>query len=331
MNRFPLLAAVSLLLSLRAAAADPPPYLVVDLTGGTNAAAFKVSTLPMAPRDLNGYKGAKMLFRLVPAGSFTMGSPGNETGRGPNEDLHRVTITKPYYIGVFEVTQLQWFLVTGKRVSLNQGGAKGDARPVERVSYKMIRGGTKGAKWPLGREVDADSFLGILRAKTAASGIAFDLPTEAQWEYACRAGTTAPLNSGKPLSGTIECRNLNELGRVDGNRDKGAGGFKEHTVVGTYKPNAWGLYDFHGNVWEWCLDWYQEHLGTDPVTDPEGPVPAKGEKPVQRVYRGGGWKSTAQNCRSANRRGGYASHYKYYVFDDLTGLRLAAPVPGRKQ
>jgi formylglycine-generating enzyme required for sulfatase activity len=89
------------------------------------------------------------------------------------------------------------------------------------------------------------------------------------------------------------------------------------------------LYDFHGNVWEWCLDWYAEHLGTEPATDPVGLVPGKGEKPAQRVYRGGGWKSTAQNCRSANRRGGYATHAQHFFFDDLTGLRLAAPVPAK--
>jgi len=137
--------------------------------------------------------------------------------------------------------------------------------------------------------VDAGSFFGILRART---GLTFDLPTEAQWEYACRAGTTTALNSGKDLNDT----NMAEVARYYYNQDDGKGGCSEHTKVGCYLPNAWGLHDMHGNVLEWCLDWYQANLGGDDVTDPVGSKSGEG-----RVGRGGNWFGFAQGCRSADR------------------------------
>ncbi|MBO7448595.1 SUMF1/EgtB/PvdO family nonheme iron enzyme, partial [bacterium] len=129
------------------------------------------------------------------------------------------------------MTQKQYELVTGSTPSEHQG----NARPVERVSYNMLRGTDKGAGWPANNEVDEDSFFGILRDKT---GLSFDLPTEAQWEFACRAETTTALNSGKNLTGTNEDANMNEVGRYSYNQNDGKGGYSQHTTVGSYLPNA---------------------------------------------------------------------------------------------
>jgi len=233
---------------------------------------------------------------------FIMGSLENDLGRGDSETQHEVTLTSGFWMGVFEVTQKQWSLLRGSNPSYFQG----DTCPMEFVSYNHIRGRDKGAGWPEGgHAVDDDSFLGRLRALT---GLEFDLPTEAQWEYACRAGTTTALNSGKNLTATTDkCPNLAELGRYLYNCDDGRGGYQRHTKVGSYLPNGWGLYDMHGNVLEWCLDWYDSY-GTEPVTDPKGP--ASGSK---RVLRGGAWNGDGRYCRSAYRFNG-APSTQYYSF-----------------
>ena len=261
-------------------------YLVVNLETGA------VRGQKAAP-DLSddACRTTELWLRWVPAGTFTMGSPSNELGRFDDETQHVVTLTKGYYIGVFEVTQRQWELVMGG----NPSEYKGDTRPVERVSYNDIRGSNLGAGWPSGgHAVDADSFLGKLRAKTG--GLEFDLPTEAQWEYACRAGTTTALNSGKNLTSTGKCPNMSEVGRYSCNTGDGKGGYMQHTKVGSYLPNAWGVYDMHGNVWEWCLDWHGGY-SAEPASDPSGAASGS-----YRVIRGGwGYGSSAQHCRSARR------------------------------
>ncbi len=266
-------------------------YLVIDLSGGTEAASYPVSYLSDVPSGgwSDDYKTTKMVMRLIPAGTYIMGSPEGELGRKDIETQHKVTLTKPFYAGVFEVTQKQYELVTGSTPSEHQG----DARPVERVSYNMLRGTDKGAGWPANNEVDGTSFFGILRAKT---GLSFDLPTEAQWEFACRAGTTTALNSGKNLTSANEDANMNEVGRYGYDKSDGKGGYSQHTTVGSYLPNAWGLYDMHGNVWEWCLDWSGEYGGN--AVDP------KGADGVSRRQRGGAWNyNSSITCRSAYRSG----------------------------
>jgi formylglycine-generating enzyme required for sulfatase activity len=155
----------------------------------------------------------------------------------------------------------------------------------------MLRGPAKGSAWPEDHGVDEWSFMGQLRKK---AGNVFDLPTEAQWEYACRAGTTTALNDGNNITNTVSDGCLAKLARYYCNRNDGKGGYSEHTTVGSYLPNAWGLYDMHGNVWEWCLDWYGSYAGAE--TDPTGASSGSG-----RVLRSGGCGFYSDQCRSATR------------------------------
>ena len=259
-------------------------YMVVDLD--TGEARF-TNDAPDLSDDTCRTK--ELWLRWIPAGTFTMGSPRDELGRFDNEVLHKVTLTRGYWMGIFEVTQKQWIMLMGA----NPSEFKGDTRAVMNVSYDDICGKEKGANWPTGEhEVDEGSFLWELRSRT---GLAFDLPTEAQWEYACRAGTTTALNSGKNLTDERKCPNMAEVGRYEGNLSDGKGGYDGLAKVGSYKPNAWGLYDMHGNVWEWCLDYYGSYP-TLVVTDPQGP-----DSGSYRVMRGGAWYNFARNCRSAYR------------------------------
>lgn len=264
-------------------------YYVIDLSGGTSATSYPVTTLSAPPGGVwsDEYKTTKLVLRRIEAGSFRMNGS------------YDVTLTKPFYIGVFEVTQKQYELVTGN----NPSRYKGDARPVEHVSWNTIRGNSDSYNWPNVKTVDPNSFVGLLRSKT---GLSLDLPTEAQWEYACRAGTTSSYNNG----GNAEA-DLKTLGRYYGNRNDGRGGYSEHTTVGSYAPNAWGLYDMHGNVWEWCLDWYGSlSNGTDPL----GPVSGS-----RRVIRVGGWLNGASYCTSSNRDDDYYPSNN----SDGGGFRLA--------
>ena len=216
---------------------------------------------PNVPAGMEVTNSIGMKLRLIPAGEFTMGSPGTESDRSDNETQHRVSITKPFYLGVTEVTQEQYQKVMGTNPSQFQG----PQNPVEKVSW-----------------AEAVEFCRKLSAMPAekTAGHVYRLPTEAEWEYACRSGTTTAYGFGDDRSG---------LGVY------GWGGGESTHPVGGKKPNAWGLYDMHGNVWEWCQDWYGDYpsgSATDPTGAPSGSY---------RVLRGGGWSSYARLCRSANR------------------------------
>ena len=295
-------------------------YLVVDLSGGPSATNYPVSYLAEVPGGgwTDEYKTTKLVLRKVPATApnFTMGSPSGELGRNSDETQHAVTLSQGFYVCVFEVTQRQWERVTGTWPSYFNSASYRDARPVERVSYNDLRGSSAGAGWPANNSVDATSFLGLLRAKT---GLAFDLPTESQWEYACRAGTTAALNSGYNLTNPWgNDPQMQIVGRYwyNGGSAYSQGGDTSvgSAKVGSYLPNAWGLYDMHGNVWEWCLDWYgTTYPGS--VTDPKGASSGS-----DRVNRGGSWFDYAGYCRSAYRRRVTPD----YV-DERSGFRVAMP------
>jgi formylglycine-generating enzyme required for sulfatase activity len=290
-------------------------YMVVDLSGGPTATNYPVTYLDAVPPGgwTDAHKTTLLVLRRIPAGTFTMGSPADELGRWNDETQHQVTLTKDFYIGVFQVTQKQWERVMGTTPSFFAG----DKRPVEQVSYNDIRGSSAGAGWPANNNVDASSFMGRLRARTGIAS--FDLPTEAQWEYACRAGTTRAYNDQTKNGGAgSDClttgwgsdANLEPLAWYGANSSSA-----RHREVGTKQANAWGLYDMHGNVREWCLDWYGTYPGT--VSDPVGAGNGS-----FRVLRGGSWISFARFCRSAFRDSGNPS-------DRFTdgGLRVCSASP----
>ena len=208
-------------------------------------------------------------FVLIQPGTFMMGSPEDEVGRFDDETLHEVTITKPFYMQTTPVTQKQWKAVMGN----NPSYYKGDNLPVERVSWD-----------------DCQEF--IQRLNQSSDGI-YRLPTEAEWEYACRAGTSTPFGIGNGCDLDITQANF------DGNYPYGKsvkGEYREQTTpVKSFAPNDWGLYDMHGNVWEWCQDWHGDYL-IGAVSDPQGE-----DLGECRVLRGGSWYYFAKDCRSAIR------------------------------
>jgi len=222
--------------------------------------------------------GVTMDLVLIPAGEFMMGSPASEAQRGSDEGpQHRVRITQAFYMGKCEVTQSQYERVMGT----NPSRFKGADNPVETVSWN-----------------DATEFC---RKLSQRAGKQVRLPTEAEWEYACRAGTTTPFHYGNSLGSSQANFNGN---RPYGGAAKGTCS-KKTTSVGSFAANAWGLHDMHGNLMEWCADWYDKgYYGKNPGQDPTGP--ASGDS---RVYRGGSWFVHGHLCRSADRyRGGPTNH-----------------------
>jgi formylglycine-generating enzyme required for sulfatase activity len=223
-----------------------------------------------SPKEITNSIGMKLV--LIPKGTFQMGSPIDEEGADDDEAQHQVTITKEYYLGVTEVTQGQYEKVMGANPSHFQ---KRDIRksdssmyPVESVSWKdAVEFCKKLSELPEEKKVDR----------------VYRLPTEAEWEYACRAGGKTAYSFGE------SSKSLGEYAWFDGNSNG------QTHPVSEKKANAWGLHDMHGNVWEWCSDWYGKYPKGS-VSDPTGP-----KKGSIRVYRGGSWFNVDANCRSAVR------------------------------
>ena len=303
-------------------------YMIVDVSGGPTATSYPVSYQATTP-NLTGadnvqYKTNKIVMRYIPSGNFTMGSPVGEVGRGTDEGLHSVTLTQGFYLGVFELTQQQYGNVVasfsiGSQAFINSN----NTMPIHNISYSNIRGaGSSGEAYDYpnsGNAVDSNRFMGLLRSKAALS---FDLPTEAQWEYACRAGTVGALNNGAvdvSSSGNgIQDVNLKTLGWYDWNARNGGGGLVgSHGTreVGAKLPNSWGLFDMHGNVSELTLDWHVANY-TSFLINPVGPSSGG-----YRVGRGGSYYDPARDCRSSNRAAWQPAGIWW-----TTGFRLALPV-----
>ena len=277
-------------------------FLYVPDSGGERAvAAVAVPVPPQAPEPSSPDAGGTATVMLpgnvplelvwCPAGSFWMGSPAGEAERDGDETRHRVTLTKGFWLGKYEVTQGQWEAVMG--AGTNPSGFKGAELPVEQVSWE-----------------DSQTFLKKVNA--LASGGGFRLPTEAEWEYACRAGTETAFCYGDSLDAS--------MANFDGGFPYGGGKKGEYrekpTRVGQFRPNGWGLYDMHGNVWEWCQDWYGAYpVGA--VTDPAGAASGS-----YRVLRGGCWIHNASYCRSALRSIVAPSNRSIYL-----GFRVARTLP----
>jgi formylglycine-generating enzyme required for sulfatase activity len=210
----------------------------------------------------------RMVLVAIEPGSFVMGSPLSEAGRNEDENPHHITLSRRIYMGRNEVTQTEWLVVMGTNPSHFSDCA---LCPVEQVNF-----------------YDVDDFLTRLSARSSA--MRYRLPTEAEWEYACRAGTAAAYGSGDRL--TIDDANFNA---TPGEQvTPGVGAYRTRTV-GSFAPNAWGLRDMHGNVWEWTNDFYGPY-DTQEMVDPRGP-----EVGTKRVIRGGSWYFDATSARCGQR------------------------------
>jgi len=256
---------------------------------------------PLSVVDLEAPKFQRRFYQIVPAaltnmltntfastytnmvfvrpGTFTMGSPQSEQGRNSTEGPTTVvTLSRGFWIGKYEVTQEEYVAVIGTNDSFFTSILM---LPADTTSWTM-------AANYCSKLTDRERAAGRLPV-----GYTFRLPTEAEWEYACRAGTTNPFGIGDGTSLGSSQANF------DGNFPYGGAAkgpyFQMPTLPGHYMPNAWGLYDMHGNVWEWCQDWYGPYPGGE-VTDPKGPATGS-----ERVLRGGGYTSLAKGCRSAVR------------------------------
>ena len=283
--------------------ANAGPYLVVDVSGGPDALFYPMRYSAVGP-DLSDDKCRtdEIWLRFIPSGSFMMGSPTNEWGRSDDETLHKVILTKPYYMCIFEVTEKQWYNVMGGTVPSTWHGA--DCKPIIGVNWSNIRGSYN---WPSSHAVKNGTFMDRIRKRTQ---LTWDLPTEAQWEYACRAGTTTSLNTGKDVTADT-CEAMDEAGRYNGNQNVQILFETGLAPVGYYQPNNWGLYDMHGNVSEFCLDNYDANSyapraseDVETCVDPVG-WPGSGGG----IVRGGTRSDTAKDCRSACRRSYYGWSY----------------------
>lgn len=333
---------------------NPPDYMAVDVSAAARPGTQTYyPTADYVPGGVtNGlYKTTKLLMRKIMAKGveWTMGSinpPEAERTVGRENTLH-VTLTNNYYIGVYPVTQSQWGSVATNSTQRAGYTTEPAMRPMENVCYNEIRlkANSNAAatadeiaaySWP--KRPNPSSFLGLLRSKT---GLDFDLPSESQWEFAARAGNgVGRWGDGSGIKNNNDDANLKRLGRYNNNGGQINGAHPPTTcevangtaIVGSYEPNDWGIYDMHGNVFEWCLDWIEEDIATAVDSsgelyggrvniDPTNPanylsgvaVPSN----AMRVGRGGCWYSGAWACRPAY-RSYFPPTYRWYEI----GLRV---------
>ena len=267
--------------------------LAAGLIGSAVAAAlwFAAARSPAPAGDAGSRKevvnSLDMKFALIPKGQFIMGSPRTEKQRGDDEDEHEVALTQPYYMGIHEVTQAQYERIMGVNPSCFTPTGAGKAKvrgkettqsPVEMVTWHQA--------------VEFCKKLGAAAAEKKA-GHTYRLPTEAEWEYACRAGTKTPLHYGE----VVDSYSANFNGLSPYGHGRGGPFLRTTARVGDYPANAFGLFDMHGNVMEWCSDWYAaDYYQKSPKQDPMGPASG-----TEKVTRGGAWSNSGKACRSAVR------------------------------
>ncbi len=236
------------------------------------------------------YQGIRLAFRWIPPGCFMMGSNTDEPGRFDNEDLHPVTLSKGFWLAETTVTQALWQAVMGS----NPSDFKGEQRPVEKVSYENV-----------------SAF--IQQLELLVPNLLVRLPWEAEWEYACRAGRQTPFN----FAGELTLDKVNYRGIWKWSDEEWGEGAKQQTAeVKSYPCNDWGLYEMHGNVWEWCEDVWKERLGFEAVVDPWQSSAV--DRDSARVVRGGSWSFGGGDVRSA-----YRSRSAPDFRNDDLGFRLA--------
>ena len=283
---------------------NPPDWMVADLTTGDVRYYASTNDFPDGGLANDAYRTTRLVMRHIPAANvtWTMGTSVGEMGQNDNRGkAHEVTLTKDYWLGIYEVTQKQYDYFSGvARHAVWRSAADADMRPTENISFKQLRCPKNGnCRWPQQmHDVEEGSPIDNLRKVT---GIAFDLPTEAQWEFACRAGTWTSLNSGKWLETNdvnVASANMDEVGWYSLN-SKISGTAQTHPV-GLKRPNAFGLYDMHGNVLELCLDRYNadRFFASNPQIDPIGD---NNTTDGNCAARGGSSGFAAQKAASGNR------------------------------
>ena len=348
------------------AAEQPAEYLVIDLSGGPGAESWPAKRIVEKPQwgwDAE-YKTTKLVLRRIYAGgsgdvfssddgvSFMFGCTSADPKFSDDFTAQKVTLTNDYWIGIFELTQKQYQLITGKTIS--SPFVSSGAYPQTKIGYYTeIRGSDTGSLWPVSSDVDETSLMGILRKKvslprTIPAGWKFDLPTEAQWEYACRAGTEGPWNNGGAYSRYVYKTKANDDGTVseyEGDRNLDLVGWnpaicnigeaseKSGSEVGLKLPNAWGLFDMHGNAAEFCVD--SNYAGTT-TNGRKGVEPAGYprtlekllESKMARVVKGGAyyptWTSTidARQSWAGHRSCSHVRTYAPASAANYTGCRI---------
>ena len=321
---------------------NPPDYMVVDISTAAKPNTWRyypdAESVPGGVTNNAAYRTTSLLMRKILAKdvTWTMGSIG-EDGRNTNETSRVVTLTNDYYMAVFETTQEQWRQVMGDWPAATGSGSYAHTnalyramRPAQNISYNEIRTSGSYSTYNVGNEYPnaphGDSFLGKLKTRT---GIDFDLPSEAQWEFACRAGNGEGYwNNGVIYMGsTMPGRHLDNGGR--GGSDGSVGPETGTAICGSYEPNSWGLYDMHGNVAELCIDWFQAtvpaNIGARPNINPANPAQCLDGTSFSGSYmpktkRGGSFGHGAYQARSASRNAD-SVNTRYYNF----GCRVICP------
>lgn len=322
------------------ATARPPDYMVVDLNDGSVSYYPAVEFLPDGGLANDAYKTERLVMRKIPAAGcdFRMGSLATDNGYQSNQPIMWVSFTEDFYLGVYEVTQAQLLKATGANPSRWSLHELSPLRPAEYMKRDELRGANLGHGWPnrndyqAAHAVDANSYIWSFR-RIVGDAILFDLPTEAQWLFACRAGTYAPFNCGyvgpnARYQADLVARYVDGVNNTyNGNlsNTSNIGTEMGTTVVGSLRPNAFGLYDMIGNVWEYVLDRYSASYTAgeaDYVTvDPTGPSTVLADGANGATICGGGYNTALEALNAATRAGGKPSEY----MRSFLGFRLWAP------